>query len=212
MIVLGAILPHPPILLPEIGQGREQQAAATLEAYAEVADLLRSRGVKRVVLISTHGIVTLNRFHILTADLSGDFERFGHRSLTFERTIDADLTAAITESAANAQIPLIEASHWEQCDHSVGVPLRLLGEALPDRMAIVSISFRSPEDHLQLGAVIGRALSAIDEPTAIIASGDAVHTLTEDAPNGLHPRAAEVQAEYERALELGDLGVIVRHR
>lgn len=204
MIVLGAVLPHPPILLPEIGNGRESQAQATLDAYQEIGQRLRDLNVQRLVLISTHGIVTLQRFHVLTGDLSGNFARFQANKLTFERGSDQDLTSAIVDSAAVHDVPLTATSHWEESDHSIGVPLRLLGDAIPSRIAVVSISFRSPQDHYRLGQAIGETLSAIPQSTAIIASGDAVHTLTEDSQYGRHPEAEFVQQQYETALTQWD--------
>ena len=200
MIVLGAVLPHPPILLPQIAQGREVHAQATREAYDEVAQRLRDLEVQRLLLISTHGIVTLNRFHILAADLLGDFERFGHPGLTFERATDQELAETILDTAQTDQLPLTRTTIWEQSDHSVGVPITLLDDALPEQIAILSISFRPPTDHYQLGQAIGKALASVDEPTAVIASGDAVHRLNDDSPRGRHPRGEEVQQQYESAL------------
>lgn len=204
MIVLGAVLPHPPILLPRIAQGREVHARATRAAYEAVGKRLRELDVKRVVLISTHGIVTLNRFHVLNADLSGDFERFGHPGLTFEHTADTDLVQSIVSAAEDHDVPLTTTGLWEQSDHSVGVPITLLKDDLPTSIAIVSISFRASDDHYRLGQAIGQALSDIPEPTAILASGDAVHRLNEDSPKGRHPSGEQVQQRYETALSTWD--------
>lgn len=204
MIVFGAVLPHPPILLPQIGQGREDQAQATLDAYEVVAQRLRDLQVQRLLLISTHGIVTLNRFHILKQHLSGNFERFGRASLTFEHETDQELVSAVVAASEANRIPLTPTTHWEQSDHSAGVPLLLLGDAMPSSIAVASISFRPPADHYEFGGVIGEALSTISEPTAVIASGDAVHSLTDDAPKGRHPRAGEVQQQYESAVSIWD--------
>ena len=209
MIVLGAVLPHPPILLPQIGKGRETEAQATLDAYNIVAARLRELAVQRLLMISTHGIVTLQRYHILGSALSGDLERFQANLLTFERDVDTDMVAAIQSAADAHGVPLTPTKHWEQSDHSVGVPLRLLGDAVPAQIAIVSISFRPPQDHYEFGRCIANALSGFPEPTAIIASGDAVHTLTEDSSYGLHPRAAEVQEQYETSLANWDHDALI---
>lgn len=200
MIVLGAVLPHPPILLPQIAQGREIHVQATLNAYETIAVRIRELDVQRLLLISTHGIVTLNRFHTLGADLSGNFERFGHPGLTFDHAIDREMAQLLVNAAESAELPLTQTSIWEQSDHSVGVPITLLGNALPPTIGVVSISFRPPADHYRLGQTIGHALASLAEPTAIVASGDAVHRLNEDSPRGSHPRGEEVQRTYETAL------------
>lgn len=200
MIVLGAVLPHPPILLPQIAQGREIHVQATLDAYKTIAVHLRELGIQRLLLISTHGIVTLNRFHTLGAHLTGSFERFGHPGLTFEHPIDQEMSQTLVNAAESADLPLTQTAIWEQSDHSLGVPITLLGDALPPTIGVVSISFRPPADHYRLGQTMGHALSQLSEPTAIIASGDAVHRLNEDSPRGQHPRGQEVQQTYETAL------------
>ena len=209
MIVLGAVLPHPPILLTQIAQGREVHARATLDAYGTVARRLRELEIRRLLLISTHGIVTLNRFHILDNDLTGDFERFGHPSLTFEHSTDRDLVGRVVAAAKDSDLPLTPASIWEQSDHSVGVPITLLKDALPERIAIASISFRPPADHYRLGRAIGEALGALAEPAAIIASGDAVHRLNDDSPKGPHARGQEIQQRYEAALSRWDHATLI---
>lgn len=204
MIVLGAVLPHPPILLPQIAQGREVHARATRTAYDAIGKRMRDLDVKRVLLISTHGVVTLNRFHILTADLSGDFERFGHPGLSFGHATDGNLVQGIVIAADGYDVPLTRTGVWEQSDHSTGVPLTLLQEQLPPHIATVSISFRPPGDHYRFGQAIGEALSAISDPIAILASGDAVHRLNDDSPTGRHPRGEEIQQRYETALRQWD--------
>ncbi len=200
MIVLGALLPHPPILLPEIGQGREVAAASTLEAYATVARRLRELEVGRLLMISTHGIVTLGRFHALEADIWGDFGRFGHSGLTFAHATDSALIEAVLAAAAAGEVPFSAVSSWEGSDHSIGVPIRLIGEALSAEIGVVSMSFRSASDHVAAGRAIGAALAGIEEPAAVIASGDAVHTLSEESPQRYHRRAAEVQEAIESAI------------
>ena len=200
MIVLGAVLPHPPILLPEIAEGRQQGVRATLDAYALVARRLVELGVQRVLMISTHGIVTLRRFHILEARLSGNLSRFRASQITFDREPDFELVASIVSAAESHGLPLTSTTNWEESDHSLGVPLRLLEESVPPQIAVVSISFLPPQDHYRFGQAIGEALASITETTAILASGDAVHTLTEESAYKVHPRAQEVQREFETAL------------
>ncbi len=201
MIVLGAVVPHPPVLLPDIGKGRERQARATLDAYQDVADRLRELDIRRLLMISTHGIVTLNRFHLLYAPINGNLARFDAPAATFQHQIDHELSDAMFNAAQAAEVPLTKAEHWEESDHSLGVPLTLLGDALPSRIAVVSISFLAPQDHFRLGLAIGDALRDIQESTAIIASGDAVHTLSEASAYGHHRSGDEVQRQIEQSLQ-----------
>ena len=200
MIVLGAVLPHPPILLPEIGQGREAEAQATLDAYASVAGRLQDLEVRRLLMISTHGIVTLGRFHALRSEIAGDFGRFGAAALTYGHRTDTVLIDAVMSAADDHDVPFTAVSSWEQSDHSIGVPIRLLAGALPAQIAVVSMSFRSALDHVAAGRAVGAALAGIGERAAVIASGDAVHSLSDGSPIRQHPRASEVQQAIESAI------------
>lgn len=200
MIVLGAVLPHPPILLPEIGQEREVAASATLGAYEQVAQRLIDLGIDRCVLISSHGIVTLSRFHLLTEPASGNLGQFGAEHVEFAIEPDRQLTSAILAESKLNESPLSAVSYWETGDHSSAVPLRLLGEAMPTRIAVVGMSFLDGQAHLDFGRAIGAAAQQVERNVAILASGDSVHTLSDASPYGFHPLAQETQIRIEAAI------------
>ena len=204
MILLGAVVPHPPILLPQIGRGREEATAATLNAYQQIAAALRAAQIDRAVLISSHGIVTLGRFHLLNVPLNGDFSSFGAPDVHFQRGCDQELITAIARRADEAGIPCSTVGEWEPADHASGVPVTLLDDSLPPDLAVISMSFRPPQDHFRFGQSVGTACRDLGGRTAVIASGDGAHTLSEDGPYGFHPRAAVFQAACEDALQRWD--------
>lgn len=198
---LAAVTPHPPILLPEIGCGREAAAQATLDAYAAIARALRDDPPDRLLLISTHGIVTLRRFHLLTAPLTGDLEPFGAPQRRIEQPHDPLLAEAVLAAAEARGQPLAAVGHWEPHDHSAIVPLTLLRNSLAETpTTVVSVSFRSARDHCEFGRSLGAALDGVGGRTAVIASGDGAHTLTSESPQGFHPQAAPFQRAFDAAL------------
>ncbi len=204
-ISLAAVTPHPPILLPEIGCGREAAAQATLDAYAAIARALRDDPPDRLLLISTHGIVTLRRFHLLTAPLTGDLEPFGAGQCRIAQPRDPLLAEAVLASAEARGQPLAAVEHWEPHDHSVIVPLTLLADAISNTpTTVVSVSFRSARDHREFGHSLAAALDDVGGRTAVIASGDGAHTLTSESPQGFHPRAAPFQRTFDAALRAWD--------
>ena len=202
-ISLAAVTPHPPILLPEIGCGREAGAQATLDAYAAIARALRDDPPDRLLLISTHGIVTLGRFHLLTAPLTGDLEPFGAPQCRIAQPCDPLLAEAVL-AAAHGQ-PLAPVEHWEPHDHSAIVPLTLLADAISNTpTTVVSVSFRSAQDHREFGRSLAAAIDGLTGRTAVIASGDGAHTLTSESPQGFHPQAAPFQRAFDAALRAWD--------
>lgn len=200
-ITFAALVPHPPILLPQIGQGREREAAATLAAYAHLRDRLRASGAERILLIATHGIVTLHRFHVLAGPLQTGLARFNAPEISLDLPADRPFADLLTEVARERGVPLSPTPLWEESDHSACVPLSLLdAEALGLPVAVVGISFLPAAAHLELGRAIAEALRRSAVPTAVIASGDGAHTLSDDSPSGFHPEARAFQDHVDAAL------------
>jgi len=207
---LAAVLPHPPILLPEIGAGREAAAQATRNAYAVIADAIRAIRPDRLLLISTHGIVTLRRFHLLTAPLTGDLEPFGAPQRRIEQPNDPALAELVLAAARRRGQPLAPVDHWEPHDHSAIVPLTLLQDALGETpTTIVSVCFRSTREHYEFGRCLAEAIASAPGRTAAIASGDGAHTLSAASPQGFHPQAAPFQRAFDDALQAWDTEAIL---
>lgn len=209
-ISLAAVVPHPPILLPEIGCGREAATQATLDAYAAITRALQDDPPDRLLLISTHGIVTLGRFHLLTAPLTGDLEPFGAPQCRIEQPHDPLLADAVLAAAEARRQPLAAVGHWEPHDHSAIVPLTLLADAISDTpTTVLSVSFRSAREHCAFGRSLAAAIDAVGGRTAVIASGDGAHTLTQESPQGFHPQAAPFQRAFDAALQAWETETIL---
>ena len=68
MPMLGAILtPHPPVLLPEVGKGREREIAATGRAMAEAAAEVARWAPDVLIVASPHTILYGDYFRISPA-------------------------------------------------------------------------------------------------------------------------------------------------
>ena len=200
-IPFAALVPHPPILLPQIGQGRERRAAATLNAYACLRDRLQNSGAQRILLIATHGIVTLHRFHLLAGPLQTSLANFNAPGISLDLPTDQPFTNLLLQVARERATPLSPTPVWEESDHSACVPLALLdAQSLQLPIAVVGISFLPAAAHLELGRAIAEAIRRSGVPTAIIASGDGAHTLSEASPSGFHPEARAFQDQFDAAL------------
>ena len=65
MPMLGAILtPHPPVLLPEVGRGREREIAATGRAMEQAAREVARWNPDVLIVSSPHTILYGDYFHI----------------------------------------------------------------------------------------------------------------------------------------------------
>jgi|GEM_PF-5436638 len=172
-IKFAAISPHPPIIVPEIGRGREREAQATLDALAQVAQELQTQAPKTVVLIATHGPLRPASFVVLGAPYAeGDFAQWSAPSIHLRFDVDEEAVQAIVQEARG--LPLEQIGHWNGgLDWSCTVPLYHLRSSLEGvRLVFLSISFLSPRQHFALGQAARRALDRLGSPAAIIASAD----------------------------------------
>ena len=56
--------PHPPLIIPEVGRGREREIQTTIDAYHSAARKLASWQPDTVVVLSPHSVMYMDYFHI----------------------------------------------------------------------------------------------------------------------------------------------------
>ena len=80
-IVAAFMVPHPPLIVPEIGKGEERRIQKTIDAYGEAAQRIAKIRPETIVLISPHQVMYADYFHISPGKRAkGDFDQFraGH--------------------------------------------------------------------------------------------------------------------------------------
>jgi len=63
-IVAAFMVPHPPLIVPEIGKGEERRIQKTIDAYGETAQRIAKIRPETIVLISPHQVMYADYFHI----------------------------------------------------------------------------------------------------------------------------------------------------
>lgn len=185
-LVFASITPHPPIIIPEIGQGNLHKVQKTIQAFLQLEKQLIEAQPDTLVIISPHGPVELECFNILgNPILSGDFGQFGHATIHLEFRNDLELAQKLQKAASRQKIPLflIESGHL---DHGMLVPLFYLASGKLDNLPLVAMgfSFLPYQVHFELGKILGKAFIDDKKRIALIASGDLSHRLTPEAPAG----------------------------
>ncbi len=65
MSVLAAFMvPHPPMIVPEVGKGSEEQIIETTRAYEKVAEEVAALQPETIIITSPHSIMYGDYFHI----------------------------------------------------------------------------------------------------------------------------------------------------
>lgn len=188
MIVASAIVPHPPIMIPQIGKDNLAQLKMTSAGYEKLAKELEKEQIETILIISPHGKLFEDSFSMnLNPKFSCNFEDFGDFATKKEWNGNIKITYRIKESL-ETKIPLQLISD-ERLDHGSSVPLYLLTSKLPNVKIIPTYySYRSLQDHFAFGQELEHQLQISRERIAVIASGDLSHRITKNAPAGYSPK------------------------
>lgn len=203
MIIFSAITPHPPIIIPGIGQRDDLQLVKnTIEAMEKLREGLEEAEPGTIVIISPHAPLDYSSF-VINSDryLQGDLANFGlDKKFIFENNLE--LAKEINAKCANSGIPAN--FHKSPLDHGALVPLYYLTKNIKPKLIHLAFSLLDLETHYKYGKIIGEACRKSKEKVAMVASGDLSHRLTPAAPAGYSPRGEEFDRNLIELLSGGD--------
>lgn len=206
-LVYGCVVPHPPIMVPDVGGGREKEVSKSIEAMGYIARELEEHRPDVILIISPHGIYFRDAMGILTASSSqGTLNKWGAQDVNYSFDNDLDVVPLIQEEAQTANIPLQSmAKEQYDLDHGVMVPAYFLIDVIRDLPLVpLSFSWLPLKTHFQFGEAIKRALERLNKRVALIASGDLSHRLMPDAPAGYDPIGKVFDEKVTQALASSD--------
>lgn len=207
-LVSAIFVPHPPILLPEVGQGEERILHATDQAYRQAAQAVRDASPETLVILSPHAPFHPQSFTISTASHeSGDMRRFGAPAVQVSVETDHALIEALTHFSS----PIRLSPTAGPLDHGSLLPLRyLLTPTFQPRIVRIGLSGTSRAVHAELGKHLVEAAKRLNRRIAIIASGDLSHKLLKHGPYGFDPSGPRFDAAIIRALKQNDFEAMAR--
>jgi AmmeMemoRadiSam system protein A/AmmeMemoRadiSam system protein B len=211
-VVCAVLMPHAPILVPEIGGERGESAAASGRAMLAAATCVVSHQPEAVVLISPHSPRQPRAFGLWSDQpLQGTFADFNAPQVAVSLPLDQPLARAIAAEARSRALATWEI-HRCPLDHGALVPLWFLAEVgWHGPTVILSLNYPEADGLVALGEAIAAAASALPRRLALIASGDLSHRLTPGAPCGYHPQARQFDETFMDLVRAGDyrqLGII----
>ncbi|MFI9510262.1 hypothetical protein [Nocardia sp. NPDC052566] len=192
MFSIAALVPSPPILVPELcgglaatpGIGQPDVPLTLREAALAAAGALA--GTRKWLVVGTG-----TEDQALGADALGTFRGFG-----------ADVRVALSEAAMGD----LSAEPDPELPLPALVAGWLRGRAAPASEVSVRIvaADTSAERCAEIGAELRGVLDGTPEPVGVLVVADGAATLSLKAPGYLDPRAEAVQAGLDRALSHGD--------
>lgn len=203
-IVAAVAVPHPPLIVPQVGRGEEKTIQKTIDAYGAAMCLIAEAKPHTVVVFSPHSILYHDYIHLSPGPgAAGDFGRFGAPGVAFHAEYDTALVGAITARAEEQGVPAGTRGQREAAlDHGTLVPLYFLNQyTTAYQLVRCGLSGLSAEQHFAFGQCV--AAAAGEKRVAVIASGDLSHYLKEDGPYGFRPEGPRLDAAITAALERG---------
>ncbi len=210
MSILAAfIVPHPPIILPEIGHGEEKKIGRTTEAYRQVMKTAADLHPDTLIITSPHADAYLD-YHPISPGpgAEGDFGQFRAPEVRIRVTYDAELARAIAEACREKEIPAgLQGTRHDELDHGTMIPLYFFRQFLSlDKVKVVRIglSGQSAGEHYRLGKTIAETVDRLHRRAVFIASGDLSHKLKADGPYGFAPEGPVFDRDCMDAVRRGD--------
>ncbi|SDG81061.1 uncharacterized protein, PH0010 family/AmmeMemoRadiSam system protein A/AmmeMemoRadiSam system protein B [Selenomonas sp. WCT3] len=188
MAILAAMaVPHPPLIIPEVGHGEEQQIAPTIAAYQRVMERAAALRPDTVVILSPHTVLYADYFHLSPgAGASGSFAAFRAPQVRVEARYDTEFSEALVKRWKAADFPAGTLGEKDPAlDHGTMIPLYFLQQHLHNVPILrIGLSGLPARDHYRLGQHIAAVAEELGRRVLVIASGDLSHKLKEEGPYG----------------------------
>jgi AmmeMemoRadiSam system protein A/AmmeMemoRadiSam system protein B len=217
------LMPHPPIVIPEVAHGDEKKIQSTSEACKKVGLEIKESKPDTIVIISPHGVMFSDAIAISNEpEIEGSLAQFRAGNVNLAKKIDLELTDEIMKLAKEDDISvtyvnsglLSKYRRSFELDHGAIVPLYFVEQAYSDYQ-LVHITYGPLKDLdlFRFGMKVREAVEHLNRKVVMIASGDLSHRLTEDGPYPFSPKGKEFDESLTSLLQKGDtLGVFKMDR
>ena len=206
-IVAAFAVPHPPLIIPGVGSGKEK-IASTIAAYDEVGRRVAELAPDTVVISSPHAVMYADYIHISPGrGAQGGFSMFGAPQARYEAVYDQEFVRALAHACAQEGLSAgCEGERDPTLDHGTMIPLHFIQRHTKDFQVVrMGISGLSPEDHYRMGILVQRVARELGRRVAYVASGDLSHKLLKSGPYGFAPEGPQFDEKVTHAFSTGDL-------
>jgi len=209
-ILSATVVPHPPIILPEVGHGEEEKISATSAAYKKIAKKIVELNPDTIIITSPHSIMYADYFHISPGESAeGNMSQFRAPQVALKINYDTEFVKLLSDKAMAEFIPAgVLGEKNSALDHGTIIPLRFLElEGLDfDKVKFlrIGLSGLNSETHYKFGQKIAEISEQLNRRTVFIASGDLSHKLKVDGPYGFVKEGPEFDSEVMENLSSAD--------
>ena len=208
------LLPHPPIVVPEVGRGEERKIGKTTEALKNISKDIKDKSPNTIILITPHSTMFRDAISLSYEDnMEGDLSEFGVPEVSMNISINKELTDNIYSIAKDNNIPIVKSTNdllndynsSIKLDHGSIVPLYFINKFY-NHYNIVHITY-APLSDLELyhfGLCIRKAVDKSNNKAIVVASGDLSHKLKNEGPYEYSPYGEKFDKKFINLLKEGN--------
>lgn len=211
-ITAACMLPHPPLIVPEVGRGEEEKIRCTINAYEDAARRIGVWKPDTIVLISPHQTMYADYFHISPGEKAvGDFGQFRAEQVRLEVTYDTRFVELLCQFInGEGLLGGTLGEREKRLDHGTMVPLYFINKFWTGyRLVRVGLSGLPLEEHYRLGQYIQQTAELLEQNVVAIGSGDLSHRLKKDGPYGYQKEGPEYDRQIMEIMGQGDFAELL---
>ena len=211
-IIAAYMVPHPPLIIPQVGKGGEKEILETTNAYERVGEHIAKTAPETIVILSPHSVMYSDYFHISPGSGSaGDFGRFGAPQVSFDVDYDTEFTDRLEDVLDQAGFPAgTKGQREKELDHGTMVPLYFIRKHYKGGKIIrIGLSGLPLADHYKFGTFIKQVSEELGRRTVIVASGDLSHKLKDYGPYGFAKEGPVYDKKIMEAASKADFGAML---
>lgn len=208
------LMPHPPIMIPQIGKGEEKRIENTIKACEKIGEDIKNKNIDTIIIISPHGLVFSDGMGIVTQnEIEGDLKSFRAPEVKMKFKINKGLTDEIIKlskengivTASLDKETLRYYGRESALDHGAIVPLYYIANEETYKLVHISYALLSRLELYKFGMVIKKAVENLNISAAFIASGDLSHRLKLSGPYPYSPYGKQFDEKILELLKKGDM-------
>ncbi len=201
-LVFAAILPHSPLLVPNIGKKNQELFTATLEACKVITSKLQASQPDVVMVISNDETKPSSSFAInISPKYNSDLSAFGDLVTRWQFKGELRLAAQFRESLEGEET--IQLISNEELHYTASITLSLAGVAETTPILPIITNNSNLKSHFLLGQHLQKCVLNSDKKIAVIVSADLSHRLNKKSPIGYLGKAKKLDQKIISSLISG---------
>jgi len=208
-------MPHPPIIIPEVGRGEEKKIKNTYDSCERIGREISEIKPDIIILVTPHGTMFSDAIALsFEGSISGNLKQFGAPKVSMSFEIDMDLTKKIIAKSDKNNIQTVKENgnflkkydREYELDHGSMVPLYFIKDKY-DSFKLIHITYGglTPLQLYKFGKLIKEVVEESNKDAVFIGSGDLSHRLKDEGPYDCNPYGEKFDKEIIRLLTSGDV-------